>query len=442
MTRYWSTPHGLRTSHHYRRLDSLYVIANFVPPSKGALGAAKLRARETLQAAFAHSNRVAELNPRMRWPRPRAAVALDIALHGQGMHAPRVDTICKWLLDELTDHVYRDDRQVKLLFAHADRRDQRAEASNSRVEPREGGPTALTTEPRNDRWDTQWSASGAWAAPRTKPQPSPSLYIHARTKSNVLATLRAAAKLPYEWDPIDEDDDYKYWNPYVRSYAGGRDRLVEYREWLQAGTDPDPDEVTRAERELDYHDQALQQRIVDIVFSSLFTFLPTQRFLGWNIFRERLATAPYVFDLGVLPAKGESRAFKARLRQFLEQRRAQHPALFPMRAKSGISMVLFEDPTHGKDLDNLVRTVLPEVLDVLRPPRTDLPGWVATAPDIESAFPDIPFLEMAAIPAEDAGIPAGTVIFGLSGGHRYQSWWAKAESTIDRRLDRLTEWEQ
>lgn len=438
MTRYWSTPHGLRTWYRYRRLDSLYVSAELVPPSKGALSSAKLRARETLHAAFAHSNRIAERYPRMRWPRPRAAVALDIALHGDATRAPRVDTICKWLLDELTDHVYRDDRQVKLLFARADRPDKKAEAVNSRVEPREGGQTA-TTEPRNDRWDTPGSESGAWAAPSTTPQPSPSLYIHARTRSNVLATLRAAAELPYDWDPIDDDDDYKYWNPYVRSYVGGRDRLVEYREWLQAGTDPDPDEVTRAKRELDYHDQALQQRVVDIVFSSLFTFLPAQRFLGWNIFRERLETAPYIFDLGVLPAKGGSRAFKARLRQLLEQRRAQYPALFPMRAKSGISMVLFEDPTHGKDLDNLIRTVLPDVLDVLRPPRTDLPGWVATAADIESAFPDIPFLEAAAIPAENAGMPPGTVIFGLSGGHRYQSWWAKAESTIDRRLDRLTD---
>lgn len=438
MTRYWSTPDGLRTSHHYRRLDSLFVSAALVPPSKRAIGAAQRRARESLDEAFAQSNRIVEHYPRMKWPKPRAAIALDIALHGEATHAPRVDTICKWLLDELTDHVYRDDRQVKLLFAHADRRDARAEAANTPIDPREIDDSTLAAEPPDGQWDASLSETDPWAAD-TKPDPSATLYVHARTRSNVLATLRAAAELPYEWDPLDDDDDYKYWNPYVRSHAGRRN-LVEYREWLRAGTDSDPDEIARAERELNYHDQALQQRVVDVVFSSLFTFLPAQRFLGWNILRERLSTAPYVFDLGVLPAMGGSRAFKARLRDLFDQRRAQYPALFPMRAKSGISMVLFEDQAHGKDLDNLIRTVLPDILNVLRPPRTDLPGWVATAPDIESVSPDIPFLDVAAIPAGDAGMPPGTVIFGLSGGHRHESWWAQAESATTRRLDRLTEW--
>jgi hypothetical protein len=420
-------------------LDSLYVSVELTPPSKGALASARLRARQTLHAALSHRKGITERDPHTRWPRPRAAVALDIALHGDATRAPRVDTICKWLLDELKDHVYRDDRQVKLLFAHADRRDKRSEAANSPIASLGVGRVSQTTDPHDDPWDEPWAQSDASTEASTRPELPTSLHIHARTRSNVLATLRTAAELPYDWDPIDDDDDYKFWNPYVRLHAGGRDRLIEYREWLQTGTDPDPDEVTRTERELDYHDQASQQQIVDIVFSSLLTFLPAQRFLGWNILRRRLETAPYIFDLGVLPAKGGSRAFKARLRQFLEQRRAQYPDLFPMRAKSGISLVLFEDSAHGKDLDNLIRTVLPDVLDVLRPPRTDLPGWVAAAPDIETAFPDIPFIEAAAIPAGDADMPPGNIVFGLSGGHRYQSWWAKAESTIERRLDRLTE---
>lgn len=441
MARYWSTPHGLRISHRHRRLDSLFVTAELVPPSKRSIAAAKMRAREKLHAAFAGSDRIAELYPRLRWPKPRAAIALDISLHGDVTRAPRVDTICKWLLDELTGLVYRDDRQVKFLFARADREDLGAGAATTRREQQEAGPAKEAMYPIGDPWGLPMRETTSRASASAKAKASTTLHVHARTRANVLATLRIESDLPYEWDFDDEDDDFKYWNPYVRSSSGGRRSLVEYHGWLRADTNMDPAEFARAERELDYHDQAAQQRVVDVVFSSLFTFLVTQKFLGWTLFRERLTTAPYIFDLGVLPAVGESGEFKARLRRLLEHRREEYPELFPMRAKSGISMVLFEDGEHGKDLDNLIRTVLPDVLDVLRPPRTDLPGWVAAAPDVEAALPDIPFLEVAAISAADAGMRAGTVLFGLSGGHRYESWWAKAESAVERRLDRILDWD-
>ncbi|HWU29810.1 MAG TPA: hypothetical protein VN041_12085 [Microbacterium sp.] len=434
MDRYWSTPRGLHAAQNYRRMVSLRISADMIPPSKRAMGAVKARAREVLGDAFASSRAHASLYPKVRWPKPRAAVALDIALYGELLNAPRVDTICKWLLDELAGLVYRDDRQVKLLFAHADRRDREAELANSRTDPRREDPSASAT------FGAAWSVISDEPGLRgldAKPKSSPTLYVHARTRANVLAALRATGYLPYSWDPIDDDDDYKYWNPYTATYPGSRRSLVEYRELLESRIEPDADELTLVGRQLDYHDQASEQRIVDVLFSSLFTFLPAQRFLGWNLLRDRLGTAPYVFDLGVLPDIGGSAAFRSRLQVLLNQRRTQYPELFPMRAKSGISMVLFEDGTHEKDLDNLVRTVLPDVLDVLRPPRTDRPGWVATAPDIESTYPDIPFLEVAALSAKDADMPPGTLIFGLSGGHRRQSWWAKAESDLERQLDQL-----
>lgn len=350
MTRYWSTPRGLRVANDYRRWESLRISTSLVPPSKRSIGAIKIRAREKLHAALASTNRMSELYPRIRWPKPRAAVALDIALYGDLKNAPRVDTICKWLLDELTDHVYRDDRQVKLLFAHADRRDPRAETGNTLIETQRDKPSTTTKRPLDTERDASILGPVLWAEQDSSSDQSPILHVHARTRSNVLATLRAASKLPHEWDPIDDDDDFKYWNPYVRTYAHSRSDLVEYRKWLEADDDADTEEIIRAKRELDYHDQAMQQRVVDIVFSSLFTFLPAQRFLGWNLMRDRLNTAPYVFNLGVLPKIGGSSVFKARLRQILTQRRAEFPDLFPMRAKSGFSMVLFEDDALGKDL--------------------------------------------------------------------------------------------
>ncbi|MFJ4166859.1 hypothetical protein ACIPY5_15010 [Microbacterium sp. NPDC089698] len=325
---------------------------------------------------------------------------------------------------------------MKLLFAHADRKDPKAEAANYASETRNSRSESTVA-------DDGWAMPSSDAAPRADAgEPAtqlPTLYVQARTRANVFAAIRALSELPHTMDLIDDDDDYKYWNPYVATYHGSRRDLVEYRERLQASHPPDLEEITRVERQLDYQDQAYEQRVADVLLSALFTLLPVQGQYVWSLLRDRLRAAPYVFDLGALPEAGRSHAFKQNLRQLLDERRNRYPELFPMRAKSGISMVVFEGGDHGKDLDNLIRTVLPDILDVLRPPRTDRPGWVATAPDIESTYPDIPFIEVAAIPAKDADPPPGTVVFGLSGGHRYQSWWAKAESDLERQLEHLIE---
>jgi len=111
-----------------------------------------------------------------------------------------------------------------------------------------------------------------------------------------------------------------------------------------------------------------------------------------------------------------------------------------MRATSGISMILFEDPQSGKDLDNLVRTVLPTVLNVLRPPQVDLPGWIANEPDPATGAVDIPFIEVAALPAAQAAMIPGSLIFGLSSGYRYESWWARIAEHVERTLERRDRW--
>jgi hypothetical protein len=206
--RYWSTPRGLHASQRYRRMTSLFVSADLDPPSKRTMRAVKARARANLEAAFASSGKYSHLYPRARWPKPRAAIALDIALHGDLMNAPRVDTICKWLLDELNGHVYRDDRQVKLLFAHADRRDPKAEAANY---PSDTGRPTSESEDSDVGWTRPSSGADPWADGGQPTKRSPTLYVRARTRANVLAAIRAVSELAYSMDPIDDDDDYKFW---------------------------------------------------------------------------------------------------------------------------------------------------------------------------------------------------------------------------------------
>ena len=162
--------------------------------------------------------------------------------------------------------------------------------------------------------------------------------------------------------------------------------------------------------------------------------MPGDRYGIWNRVRNRIFISPYIFDVGVLPGRGEGTAFRAQFRALLEERRERWPGLFTMRARSGISMVLFEDPDSGKDLDNLIRTVLPDILEVLRPQQQDLQGWVADEPTPDAGVPDIPFIEVAAIPARLTDMPPGSVVLGLSTADRFDSWWKRAANHLERVL--------
>ncbi len=193
--------------------------------------------------------------------------------------------------------------------------------------------------------------------------------------------------------------------------------------------------IKQLENQIDYLDQTQQQQHVDLVFSSLLTDLPVDRFGVWRRASARLAHCPYIFNVGTLPERGETAVFERRLRQILEDRREQFPALLPLRARSGISMILFEKRGHSKDLDNLVRQTLPAILDLLRPPVHDHEGWLADAPDLSEAAVDIPFIEIASIPAEMSDMPPGSLVLGLSSADRFSSWWSLVADYVESRLE-------
>ena len=412
MVHFWESDAGESVRIFRRRMARLLVKIPLEPPTKKARVGTRRKATDAVRAAFEASELVAYGRARGEWPRPRAHIALDISITSIAREGARIDNICKWLLDELAGHVYTDDRQVKLLFARVWR-----PSPSSRPPVVPGGddvrhdPLLLDSLPR-DR--------------------EPSVWITAQRRSAVTADLRAAARLEDRWDPFD--DDYGVWHRDPLEADFYRDELVDYQSIFDPSIPEDLPKYEQIGRQIRFLDQTQQQRLVDLTFSSLFVDLPVDRFGIWNRVRPRLAFSPYIFDLGQIPSRGESELFQQRLRRTLQERRERYPHLLPLKATTGISMILFEHPGQAKDLDNLVRDVLPAIVDILRPPRTSQHGWIAEGPNLGPDVVDVPFIEVAAIPAEKADMPPGSLVLGLSSGYRVSSWWSQVARRVEESL--------
>lgn len=407
MTHFWQSDAGEHIRLYRRRMASLRVTVKTEAPTKKMRRGSKEKARQALRLAFETDTLIRYAREQTNWPKPRASIALDIFVNSASRNGARIDSACKWLLDELTGLVYRDDKQVKLLFARIGR-------------------------PLNDPESRAFW--GEFEPPVTKvAHGGASISITAQPRSSVLHDLRVARDLEEAWDPHKAVYGERRSSTFAADFE--RDVLLDY----QALFDPDDEEqgaqFRQIANQIDYRDQAQQQQHVDLVFSSLLTDLPVDRFGVWKAARSRLAYCPYIFNLGTLPERGESEEFERRLRQILEERRDRFPGLLPLRARSGVSMILFEKPGHSKDLDNLVRQTLPAILDVLRPPRHDHQGWLADEPDLSTSQVDIPFIEIAAIPADQSDMPPGSLVLGLSSADRYSSWWSLVGDYVERSLD-------
>lgn len=408
VTHFWQSDAGEHIRLHRRRMASLRVTVKTEAPTKKMRRGSQEKARQALRLAFEGDTLTSYARKQTNWPKPRADIALDIFVNSGSRNGARIDSACKWLLDELTGLVYRDDKQVKLLFARIGR-------------------------PLNDPESLAFWGEDALPVTKVVEPQGASISITAQPRSSVLHDLRVASNLEEAWDPHKAVYGESRRSPFYDDFE--RDVLLDY----QTLFDPDDEEqgarFRQIANQIDYRDQARQQKHVDLVFSSLFTDLPVDRFGVWRAARSRLAHSPYIFDLGTIPERGESEEFQQRLRRILEDRKHRFPGLLPLRARSGVSMILFEKPGHSKDLDNLVRQTLPAILDVLRPPRHDHQGWLADEPDLSASQVDIPFIEIAAIAADQSDMPQGSLVLGLSGADRYSSWWSLVGDYVARSLD-------
>jgi hypothetical protein len=435
---YWRSPQALERKRIYRWLETVRAALDDEPRQKGRAGKRQARPfRAAVREALVH---------RPQWPRPRAALAVDFHFHATDRQPPALWRLPKNYLDllgetsasagDLGPLLYRDDAQVKLLYASL--------------------TTARTPDSRG------------------------SIYLKARTRASAVNDLELAAELlDHEddledntswaeadpWDDLEHEDESQYlpadlaeWLQvhdkfrYQAMLFGSNDRLlrsvffrnarwlltganadVERLHWLGLAGHPVAEEVINRIAETNAHDQKLLWSTIGIELPPL----PLQRGDGAQ------------FDEGVRQA----------FRNFVEERPDLQPLLVPLRVT-----VLVVPPLRPKrksrkgrnsdvkDLDNILIKVLTALEEQLKP---NAEPWLLL-PDVsvEGSEPDPDLAERKAryrsytgshtwayqvleLHREPGDPDQGSLVVVPGLGWNRKSIWAEAEDFVERRLQKL-----
>lgn len=406
-----------------RWLETVRVIMEDEPRQKGRAGRRQAPLfRAAVREALVH---------RPQWPRPRAALAVDLHFHATVAQAPSLWRLPKNYLDLLGATsalandpgavLYRDDAQVKLLYA-------------------------------------------SLAATRTPGSPG-SIYLEARTRSSAMNDMELAGELLDDgsdleentsWTEVDPDQDVEEpgqllpadleaWlhadgkSRYQAMHFGANDRLLRsvfFRNarWLLTGVNADVDRLNRLGRAAP---SAVEEIIRTIREAS-------------TVDRDLLSLAIRI-ELPPLPIQaGEGVAFdqrvRAALQKFVQDRPDLQPLLVPLRVT-----VLVTPPkrTGGKDLDNILIEVLTTLEAELKPhaePWLQLPKVA-----VEGAEPDPELAERKARYRSYTGShtwayqvielhrgptdpDSGSLVVLPGLGWNRKSIWAEAEDFVEKRL--------
>ena len=344
---FWRTEAGQQHREDLRRLSAARLHVEYEPRGKKAQQQENFF-RDLLLA----DAKIWENTPLGGWPRPKAEVALDISAVSSQRNAPRPDTLCKWLLDQLdgsrgTPVLFADDRQVTMLFARSYR-------------------------DRNS---------------------SPSINVDARRAYLVRESLRRALRDTDDpWSPTSGES-----NPYAHLLGDDfgdswldmcKDR-VDLLQMLGEHQDTAAD-LSRAKLNLRVQTQRVRLALTDTMAGraigahALPPVVPPPGMHGPRIDEARymieaFLQMPYSYDLGPMPTgSGSKAAFKDHVRNVLTTAVLRDQNAYPLLNTVGVT-VLYVPSKDGKDLDNIFRELLPIMLDVFRPPRTD----VELAEDLE-----------------------------------------------------------
>ncbi|MFF1633459.1 hypothetical protein [Leifsonia sp. NPDC058248] len=347
------------------------------------------------------------------WPRARASIALDLRVSSNRKQSPRIDKICKWLLDELGGPnsdaiVFKDDKQVKLLFA---------------IKSVYGPPEKIEVAP-----DDPWAPGLRGMA--ELPEPKPTIHLVAQRLSLTLDGVRRARSLDPPWDPKKVHD----------SPFGPRDFETELDEDYLRELHPDfggfqQEEWDRVTAKLAFTRQMGHIKALDHLSALAITELATDKHGLYEWLIPPMRSNPYAFDLGPIPeAAGDTERFKRRITELMTERVHAYPHLFPLRPIVGVTVLYFESG-QGKDLDNLVRSLVPEVIRHFQPPDEDQFFWSADSKIAErlrtgqaSPTNEIRFIEAVALTQRPPSVAPGTAFLLISDGWRQRSWW---ESALD-----------
>jgi hypothetical protein len=358
----------------------------------------------------------------------RGPVALDLSFRAARRNPPGIHRAVKHTLDLLgpalpgTERarrrsvLYRDDRQVKFLYADMDQEWWR-----------QGGD------------DT--AASG--------------LFMVARRASDVAADLGMAVRLHRNgWDEGDEDS--LFWVP-------GLPDEPEPGWPLDPGSSLSPVEQYLADSFRFHHVTDMQEAILARTDASLNWALAT--YLGdldagsrhtdlASILKEsRAATRGLLLsDMLTIPlpglprATGQSADFVQMTRASLEQFRVQWPLFRSLLVPVTLTFLVIP-PVQGKDLDNIALTVLPVAHEILRPhiaPHLLSPtyGDEKQTPWLNDALDRLKSVnarsvrsyQVIELPRSPQDPPEGTLHLAL-GLHTHHSWWHRATDYLCAAID-------
>ncbi|QWS33050.1 hypothetical protein [Curtobacterium aetherium] len=381
---FWNSDEGKRAQDRARQLRILRIRLDRQPLTKRSAARSKRRNADFAELVERETEIYRAL-PRDSWPKPRAGVALEVIVSSP--QPPRVDSVCKWLLDllgsETRPAVYVDDRQVEMLHARC------------------------------------------WPPYDVR---EPLMLISARTAADARAALRRRHD-PDVRDGFDDLDD-RPWDRHRAEaelefalddlgYAPDSPESVEERESAEQ----------RVRRTWQSYDLGSVDETIRLVYRAVAEGREGKVSPGATLEQLNSGRLP-VFNLGTVPSEhGRGADFKDSFRRALTDFTAAHRWWRSVEVPVGLSIFHAPGPA-GKDLDNILLNLVPILIEILEPPQYE--RWTL---DSETT-PWISFIEATTVQA-DEHLPAGDLVVALTNGDRYQSWWSQAEDEVERHL---TEW--
>jgi hypothetical protein len=423
---YWGSYEATERKRIYRWLETVRASLEDEPRQKGRAGRRQAPAfRGAVREALVH---------RPQWPRPHAALAVDFHFHATEPQPPSLWRLPKNYLDLLGATsapandpgavLYRDDAQVKLLYA-------------------------------------------SLATSRT-PASAGSIYLEARTRTSAINDMELAGELLddgsdlednttwAEADPNQDVDeparllpaDLEAWlhaegkSRYQAMQFGANDRLLRsvfFRNarWLLTGVHADANRLARLGRTEPSAVEEIMRMIREASTAD----------------RDLLSLAIHI-DLPPLPTQaGEGVAFDQRVRTALQKFVQDRPDLQPLLVPLRVTVLVTPPKRAGaKDLDNILIEVL-ATLEVELKPHAE-PWLLLPEVAVEGAEPDpeladrkaryrsytgshtwaYQVLELHRRPTDP---DSGSLVVMPGLGWNRKSIWAEAEHFVEARLQKI-----
>ena len=358
----------------------------------------------------------------------RGPVALDLHFRAPQRNPPSIHQAVKHTLDLLgpalpgTERsrrrsvLYRDDRQVKFLYADLDQ---------------------------------EWSRKGGDG------KSAGGLWMVARRASDVAADLCMAARL-HQSSSYDEEEESPFWLPDIPEEPEPG--------WpLDPGSARTPDEHYLADAFRFHHQMDVQEAILARTDATLIWALgsylddlssgdpPAE--IASILEKSRAATRnvllsnPLTLPLPGLPrATGQSAGFARMIRASLEEFRVRWPLFQSLLVPVTLTFLVIP-PEQGKDLDNIALTVLPIAHEVLRPhiaphllypdygdeERTSWRDDLARLKSVNAR--SVRAYQVIELPRTPQDPPEGRLHLALGLHSHHWSWWHRASTYLRKAVD-------